>query len=306
MDSIRRVPSRRNSVCDPSSASSAQPLPDCTQAQPTVITSTTSACPVVAPIAEPGFTRILNLNLTQAPMATSLNEDTTGLDLPHVGSLRTLTHISTPASVSRDGLQDALRPAFLRRRFVVPKHQVVTEVDRELILEEKDLKETATSSALFKKTQEDDKEEVWNRLNELTTFALVGFGFFDVKIGTGTYNRERKATISRQSAPERDAMWDLGIRVPFGDRICFGAASLTWGTINDTSVGEAVLLLSDFYPLAQETYGKFTIVGQKYESRAKQPTTLEFPLAVLSSMWMYGVFSSGCDAKMKECVIWLL
>ena len=66
---------------------------------------------------------------------------------------------------------------------------VTEEVDPELILDEKDPKESTTLSALFKKTQDDDREELWGRLNELSTFALVGIGFSDVKIGTCAYNR---------------------------------------------------------------------------------------------------------------------
>ena len=75
---------------------------------------------------------------------------------------------------------------------------------------------------------------------------------------------------------ERDAMWDLGIRAHCGNRICVSAASLTFGTINDTTVGEEALMLPDSYTVDQEVYDRFTITVEKYEVRGKKPTTLAF------------------------------
>ena len=48
----------------------------------------------------------------------------------------------------------------------------------------------------------------------MTGFPLGGFGFFKTRLGVGTYNRERKATILRQFDTEKDALWGGGIRVP--------------------------------------------------------------------------------------------
>ena len=47
-------------------------------------------------------------------------------------------------------------------------------------------------SALLQMKNEihDEKEETRNRLAELSVFALSGFGFFETKLGTGTYNSE--------------------------------------------------------------------------------------------------------------------
>ena len=44
----------------------------------------------------------------------------------------------------------------------------------------------------LKSEKHDEKEDTWNKLTELALFALSGFGFFETKLGTGTYNRERK------------------------------------------------------------------------------------------------------------------
>ena len=125
------------------------------------------------------------------------------------------------------------------------------EIDRELLVQDyKDNKDLALIAALAAKKQsnEEDKDEVWSRLNELTTFGLVGFGFFTCKLGIGTNNRERKATALRQSALDRDALWGNGIRVPLGNRICHGSAALTWGCLQDTNAHGDMVLLSGRHP----------------------------------------------------------
>ena len=121
---------------------------------------------------------------------------------------------------------------------------------------------------------EDDKEDVWSRLTELATFALVGFGFFSCKIGTGAYNRERKSTVLRQTTEDRDSSWDVGVRAPFGNRLAHASAALTCGGLSDTAVSEDTVMLSDCYPRSQEIYDVFAPNGKKYEARGKQPETL--------------------------------
>ena len=103
------------------------------------------------------------------------------------------------------GDRNALLPGFHRRRPVPSLHQVATgKVDRELMMHR------ATSyHGLFgdlsslKRDKEDEKGDTWNRLGELETFALFGFGFFKTLIGDGDYNKERMPTAVRQSATER-------------------------------------------------------------------------------------------------------
>ena len=183
-----------------------------------------------------------------------------------VGSQRPLTHITSPRAPLVDALNAALYPGFLRRRFVPPLHQVATEeVDRELLLQkDTDSKDVSLVAALIKKNNEEkeEKEDIWSRLNELATFALVGFGFFTVQIGAGTYNRERKNTTLRQSTTDRDALWDMGIRVPLGHRFSHDGAALTCGTLHATNVAEDVILLSDCYPKSQEVYDTFAHNGK--------------------------------------------
>ena len=91
----------------------------------------------------------------------------------------------------------------------------------------------------------------------------------------GTYNREREATILRQFATDKDALWGGGLRVPIGNRIAHAAAALTWGTINMDKPGEDVITLADCIPFSYEAYDQFKIDGEKFETRRKQPQTID-------------------------------
>ena len=172
MDLTQRVPSRRNSDCH---------------------LSVTSPSKLAEPVPPRDFARQVAQQLIQQyPVVTANKNNVTDLKAPQVGIARNLTHVSTPAPVAGDVLDTVLYPAFLRKRYVPPRHHVVTEeVGRELISDDKDTKRSALVAAFLKQNTDGGEEETWNRLNELTTFALVGFGFFTVKLGTGTYNRER-------------------------------------------------------------------------------------------------------------------
>ena len=90
--------------------------------------------------------------------------------------------------------------------------------------------------------------------NELTTFALAGFGFFHVRIGAGAYNRERNSTINRHAVTDRDEWWGAGIRVSFGNRICQRLDTLAWGALDDSVASDDVLLVPDCYPSSQPAY----------------------------------------------------
>ena len=88
---------------------------------------------------------------------------------------------------------EQLMPQFVRRRSAPAAHQVITdEVDAEMYeskpVEISDMRELAS---LLKAEKDDSKGEPRTRLNELSTFALCGFGQFDAKLAIGVYNKER-------------------------------------------------------------------------------------------------------------------
>ena len=201
-----------------------------------------------------------------------------GLHLPSVGTHRVPTHVTSPIHPAGEIADMTLFPTSIRKRFVPHRLQVVVgEIDRELLIADgKDARDAAPITALTnKKGPDEEKEATWNRLDALTTFALVGFGFFAVSIGTCAYNRERKAPALRQSVTDRNALWDAGIRVPFGNRICQCMASLACGALGDTQTSGDVLLLSDCYPTTQGVYDSFALAGKKMGTRAKQPISLD-------------------------------
>ena len=110
------------------------------------------------------------------------------------------------------------------------RHHVATEqVGRELTM-----RNDVAASGIFgdliglEKDKDADKDETRNRINELATFALCGFGFFKTLVGTGAYNRERKSTHLRQAVTERGKFWELGLRVPIGHRLADASATLSW------------------------------------------------------------------------------
>ena len=48
-------------------------------------------------------------------------------------------------------------------------------------------------------------------------------------IGTGTYNKERKAATLRQSVAERERFRGIGLRIPIGNKLAAASAMLSWG-----------------------------------------------------------------------------
>ena len=133
-----------------------------------------------------------------------------------------------------------------------------------MMTDDKDDKELALVSALVKKqTNEDDKEDVWIRPNELSTFDSVGFGFFTTTVGAGAYNRGEKSTVPRQSITDRDALRGMGIRVPMGDRFRHASASLQRGCLHESNPADDIVLLSDRHPRSHELYDAFATTGKK-------------------------------------------
>ena len=228
------------------------------------------------------------------------------MHIPTVGAQRAPTHVETPIPAAGEVAAHMLFPKFLRKRFAPHRHQVAEEeVDRELlIVDEKDARGASLITSLTAtKGTEAEKEETRNRLDELATFAMVGFGFLAVSVGTGAYNRERKEAVIRQSATDRDSLRGDGIRAPFGNRICQFMASLSWGTLDDLQSTGDVLLLSDCYPATQTAPDSFSITGTKMEPTMKQPATMgSFPRCVRHhvAIWCVGFALEHRDERMAS------
>ena len=146
--------------------------------------------------------------------AVSTGSPVINLAAPTLDNNRNLPNVTAcpPQSDAKLGL---MYPDFLRKRAVPDRHMVVLgEVDHGLLMEsDKDrlagLSPHGDIGALLKlkSDKHDEKEDTWDKLTELSLFALSGFGFFETKLGTGTYNREKKASVIRQSQTDKDWLW---------------------------------------------------------------------------------------------------
>ena len=134
------------------------------------------------------------------------------------------------------------------------------------------------------------KDETWNRLTEMTGFSLVGFGFFKTRLGMGTYNRERNATILRKFNSGKEALRGSVLRVPIGNRIAHAAAALTWGTSHPDKPDEDTATLADCIPQPYESYEPLPPDGKKSETRGKAPQTADmFARAAKQHVELFGL-----------------
>ena len=199
---------------------------------------------------------------------------------PSLDDGRVIDHVLAPV-VPHCATLVQYYPSFLKRHGSTSRHQVVAdEVDRELMLDvggEDPLPGESDLSALIamEKENDDEKEDVWNRLTEMTTFAMAGFGFFKTSLGTGAYKRERRASSLRQGITNKDRFWGSGLRVTIGNRVAYASASLSWGCFSEKTASEDALLLADCAPMSADAYEAFAPDAKKLEPRGKPPSTID-------------------------------
>ena len=225
-----------------------------------------------------------------------------------------LTHVA-PSTAPLQGDLANFYPDFLKKRATPARHSAVADqVDKELLLtatepgaggrEFSGLSEEIREFIKTTKEGNTGKDETWTRLTEMTGFSLGGFGFFQTRLGMGTYNRERKATILRQFATDKDALRDGGLRVPIGNRIAHAAAALTWGAVNADKPGGDTLTLADCIPHSYEAYDQFSVDGKKFETRGKQPQTIDaFTRAAKQHVELFSLFFGREHAPERSEVI---
>ena len=204
------------------------------------------------------------------------------LSAPLLDGARCVANVTAPAAQT-DAALGLMYPDFLRKRIVPGKHMVVPdEVDRSLLMETDRERLGVDASqgdigALLKLKSEklDGEEETRNKLTELALFALSGFGFFETKLGTDTYNREKKARILRHGQTDKDWLWENGLRVPISTRFAVGGASINWGRLSETTVHDDAILLGDCTPHTLDSYEAFVTDGKKSEARGDTPLTVD-------------------------------
>ena len=92
-------------------------------------------------------------------------------------------------------------------------------------------------------------------------FLSGRFGFFQMRLRMRAYNLDRKATILRQCATEKDALRATGLRPPIGNRIDRAASAMTWGNLNIDKPGGEFVTLRDCTPFAGDAYEPSTSDG---------------------------------------------
>ena len=141
--------------------------------------------------------RALGLTTTQAENVPN------ALPAPTITPTRLLRNADPPSN-STDRLRNDLLPGLLRRNSVPSRHQVVPhQVDHEIVMHEHPSNQLLGDLVGFRKEKEEEKDETWNRLNELTTFALCGFGFFQTRIGTGRIIRSANPLLFAKQLRKR-------------------------------------------------------------------------------------------------------
>ena len=215
--------------------------------------------------------------------------DAASLTLGHVSRrVSNLTHVTQPGAPPQSSLA-AFYTDFLRQRITQAAHEVASEeVDKELIKETSNTaadhprgpnEHSGLSSEIRdfskQKTENEEKEDTCARVAEMTCCPLGGFGYFRMRLGTGTYNRERKPTIMRQFSTVGDALWGAGLRAPIGNRISHSASDLTWGALNVDKPGGEFVTLCGRIQSSAEAYSSVAADGKKYETRGYQPSTID-------------------------------
>ena len=122
-----------------------------------------------------------------------------------------------PAKKNADIGHNGLSPVFLRHRSTPPRHHVASrQLDREVSIHYHPHSQLIGDSIVPRKAKEEGKDDTWNRLNGLTTFAFRGFGFFRTLVGACTYKRGRKTNTMRKADAEEGDTGSLSLRYPSG------------------------------------------------------------------------------------------
>ena len=127
----------------------------------------------------------------------------------------------------------------------------------------------------MKRKKHCEKGETRNRLAELSRSPLSGFGFFETKLSTGTYNGEKKACIPRQGQDDKDLYWGDGLGRPIAKRFAHGGASLNWGTSSESTAHDDSILLGDCTPSTLYLYESYVSESKKIEARGKAPLAID-------------------------------
>ena len=119
-----------------------------------------------------------------------------------------------------------------------------------------------------------DPDRTWAKMGKYVTFALRGFGMFNVSIGRGMFGAELQKSLRRQPTGLEHQLWEAEIRVPLNNRIINGMALNSWRVDDGRKGRKDSILLNDCYPLDSLSSDGFKLVGEKVEDHSKPPLTI--------------------------------
>ena len=117
-------------------------------------------------------------------------------------------------------------------------------------------------------------ERVWAEVNNYTTYALRGFGSFNVAMGRGLYSLERQKSTRRQANALNHRLWELKIRVPMTNRLINGISLASWGAEDGRVRHKNTILLNDCFPIDSTASDKFKLTDDKVEEHGRPPATM--------------------------------
>ena len=66
-------------------------------------------------------------------------------------------------------------------------------------------------------------------MNKYTTYALRGFGSFNLAMGRGLFGLELQKSLRRKANARQHRLWEMEIRTPLTNRLINGIALGSWG-----------------------------------------------------------------------------
>ena len=138
---------------------------------------------------------------------------------------------------------------------------------------------TATEKELLANRLEEmeerkDPDRTWAKMGKYVTFALRGFGMFNVSLGRGLYGAELQKSLRRRSTDLKHQLWEDKIRVPLNNRIVNGMALNSWGADDGCKGQKDAILLNDCFPLDSLNFDRFKLIDEKVEEHSKPPQTI--------------------------------
>ena len=114
----------------------------------------------------------------------------------------------------------------------------------------------------------------WPKVNMYTTYALRGFGSFNVPMGRCLFGLESPTSLSRRANTPRHRSRGLKIRTPVTNRLTNGIALAPWGGEDGREGRKDAILLNDCFPLGSIDFDRFGLADGIVGDHGRPPSTM--------------------------------